>query len=124
MIATFLKNGHNYKRDYHIEVNSLSREVSTWWDEISETAQVGFGGPTGIYTMVVLMSWWCSFLENQSGSDRSAYNLIVDKLNSAILEAVSCANQSGAEPSSNSGSPHAKRTRVEEPLSPRKKQRA
>lgn len=124
MIATFLKNGHSYTRDYRIEFDSLGREISAWWEEISGNAHVGFGGPTGIYTMVVLISWWCSFLENQPASDRSPYNHIVEKLNSAILEAIPRANQSVAGPSSTGGLPHAKRTRVEEPQSSRKKQRA
>jgi hypothetical protein len=37
-----------------------------WWAEISPhggTASIRFGGPTGIYTLVVLLSWWCTQLK-------------------------------------------------------------
>ena len=100
MVATFLKNGHSYGRDYHVEADSLGREISTWWDGVSGTAHVGFGGPTGVYTMVVLMAWWCSLLKDRSDPDRANYVVLVDKLNRAILEAVPPAGEFGAGSSS------------------------
>ena len=100
MVATFLKNGHCYKRDYHVRADSLGGEISAWWDSISGTAHVGFGGPTGIYTMVVLMTWWCSLLRDRSDSDRADCVVLVDKLNLAILEAILRADQSGSGPPS------------------------
>jgi hypothetical protein len=137
VIATFLKNGHCYTCDYNIQVESLGHEISAWWNDISGTAYIGFGGPTGIYMMVVLISWWCSLLRNQSASDRSTYNLLVEQFNSAILDAIVRANQSGegasstgdlllASPPPPSQNNHylAKRTRAEEPPLSRKKQKA
>ena len=39
-----------------------------WWAEISPFADVpciAFGGPTGIYSLVVLLSWWCALLKTR-----------------------------------------------------------
>jgi hypothetical protein len=136
VVAAFLKNGHAYGRDYHTESNSLGRDISAWWDEISGTAHVGFGGPAGIYLMVVLMSWWCSLLKDSLDSDRVGYTVLVDKLNHAILQAIPRTDQSNAGPSSPDysllasspppsqySSQRAKRARAEDSSSSRKRLR-
>jgi len=104
VIAIFLKNHHNYKRDYGLEAHSLGSAISKWWREINGTAHVGFGGPTSIYTMIVLMSWWCSLLRDLSDAQRADYVVIVEELNRAVTAAIQRAKQPSDTPSSASPS--------------------
>ena len=65
VVRLFHKNGHNYRKDYGVDVHTLGLQVREWWAEIcppNEVPAVRFGGPTGIYTIVVLLSWWRSLL--------------------------------------------------------------
>ena len=70
-----------------------------WWSEISKADCIGVGGPTGIYTMVVLMTWWCSLLKGRPDSQHTEYTVMVEQLNRAILAAVSHVDQHNAPPS-------------------------
>ena len=68
VVGVFHKNGHNYLRDYNAEAHTLGHQIMEWWSEICPPGgipSVRFGGRTGIYTIVVLMSWWCSLLESK-----------------------------------------------------------
>lgn len=68
MIPLFYKNGHNYRKDYGLEAEILGPKVMTWWAEIcseGESSGVQFGGPTGIYSLVVLLTWWCALLKDE-----------------------------------------------------------
>lgn len=45
-----------------------------WWSEICPpdgVPNIKFGGPTGIYALVVLMSWWCSLLKNKPDEEHT-----------------------------------------------------
>lgn len=99
VIATFLKNGHSYKRDYGLEALSLGNDISTWWEDIKSTAHAGYCGTTGIYTLVVLMTWWSTFLGDQPNLERTRYLNIIEELNRAILTALQSAEKSSAGPS-------------------------
>ena len=88
VVGVFIKYGHNYRRSYGLEARSFGQEVSTWWGEISATAHAGYGGTTGIYTLIVLMTWWCGLLRKQSDSERAEYVAIVEDLNRAVLDAL------------------------------------
>ena len=88
VVAVFLKNGHSYKRDYQLKYHSFGSEVSGWWKEISNLACVGYGGPTGIYTLVVLMAWWSTFLRDHPDSEHANYLAIVGELDHAILAVI------------------------------------
>ena len=44
-----------------------------WWTEIrppGEVPRVQFGGPTGMYSLVVLLSWWCTLLAAKPDKER------------------------------------------------------
>ena len=67
VIPLFYKHAHNYRRDYNVKVQTLGHQIEGWWSEICSgaTPSVRFGGPTGIYTVIVLMSWWCTLLKDE-----------------------------------------------------------
>lgn len=88
MISAFFKSGHKYERSYDLEADSLGREILAWWDEISEKGFIDVGGPTGIYTMVVLASWWSKILEDDPHADRTQFSTFVDNFNHAISKAI------------------------------------
>lgn len=74
VIRLFHKNAHNYKRDYGVEVHTLGHQIMGWWSEICPpdgVPNIKFGGPTGIYALVVLMSWWCSLLKNKPDEEHT-----------------------------------------------------
>ena len=97
VIHDFYKNGHCYRRNYALDsAHSLGRSILTWWDEISEVGHVRFGGPCGIYTLVVLTTWWCCLLAGKPKSECADYLSFVQQFNHAILESISPSGQSGA----------------------------
>jgi len=66
VMPLFHKNAHSYKKDYGVEVHTLGRQIMGWWSEISPRGgvpNIRFGGPTGVYSLVVLLSWWCTLLK-------------------------------------------------------------
>ena len=66
VIGTFIKNAHNYRKDYNIEVHNLGHQIMGWWGEICPPGgapRIQFGGSTGVYTLIVLLSWWCRLLK-------------------------------------------------------------
>ena len=93
-VELFLKNGHNYEREYGLEVHSLGREISTWWGEIKAAVHIGYGGTTGIHILIVLMTWWCKLLRNEPDSERAKYVAIVKEQNRTLLDALHSMDQS------------------------------
>lgn len=59
-----------------------------WWQEIKSAGAFKFGGPTGIYNIVVLMSWWCSLLKNQPTTEYSDCIRTLDDIDRAILSVI------------------------------------
>ena len=59
-----------------------------WWDEVKSAGAVRFGGPTGIYTIVVLMSWWCSLLKGRPNNELFDCLRTLDDIDSSILSAI------------------------------------
>ena len=52
-----------------------------WWTEIRPPNGPGvqFGGPTGIFSLVVLMSWWCALLKEKPEEERAdCYRILKD----------------------------------------------
>lgn len=93
----FHKNAHNYRRDYHLKAHTLGRQIMAWWSEISPPGgvpNVKFGGTTGIYSLVVLMSWWCTLLKSEPDAGRvDCLRTLTDvdrALSTAIDEVRSC----------------------------------
>lgn len=66
VVPVFYKNGHKYTKGYGLKADTLGPGIKSWWARI-KSACMYFGGPTGrIYTLVVLMTWWCSLLADPS----------------------------------------------------------
>ena len=73
VVRMFYKNGHNYRKDYGVGIDTLGSQIMEWWAEISPPSgvpSIRFGGPMGIYSLVVLMSWWCTRLKDKSDEER------------------------------------------------------
>jgi len=90
-MRAFFKNGHNYKKDYGLKATTLGADIVQWWDEIrstGNTANVYSGGPTGIYTIVVLMCWWCTLLKGHPDTELTDCLRILEEIDCAILMAV------------------------------------
>ena len=87
VLRVFFKHGHKYKRDYELEAGSFGAEIMNWWEEI-KSADVCFGGPTGMYTLVVLMTWWCSLLKGHPNDKLSDYFRTLDDIDRTILSAI------------------------------------
>ena len=109
VLSAFFKNGHNYKKDYGLKVESLGKETMCWWEEIKTTdgaTNVRFGGPTGIYVLVVLMSWWCSLLKDQPDDKLTDCLRTLEDIDCVILSALRGTNdQSPIGPSPGGSSP-------------------
>lgn len=91
VICLFHKNAHNYKKDYSVEVCTLGRQIMKWWRELcppGEPPKVQFGGPTGICTLIVLLSWWCAPLVTKSGGEQADYLRTLADVDHALLEAI------------------------------------
>jgi hypothetical protein len=75
-----------------------------WWKEIMTTggaANIRFGGPTGMYNFVVLMSWWSSLLKDQPDDKLTDYLRTLEDIDHAILSAVRNMNGQPPTPSPN-----------------------
>jgi len=62
-----------------------------WWSEICPPGgvpSVRFGGPTGIYALVVLLSWWCTLLKGKTDKERADYLQTTVAVNHAFLAAI------------------------------------
>ena len=107
-MRAFFKNGHNYRKDDGLEAITLSADIIQWWDEInstSNTTNVYFGGPTGISTIVILMSWWCKLLKGQPDANLSDCLRTLEEVDRAILAAVQdVRNRSSTSPPDSSSS--------------------
>lgn len=91
VIRAFIKNAHNYSRNYGLDAHTLGQEVTKWWAEIcSPGASLGvqFGGPTGIYILVVLMSWWCLLLETEPIGARADCLRMLEDVDRALQTAI------------------------------------
>lgn len=86
VLSIFFKNGHNYKRNYGLEVEPLAADVMRWWEDIKTS--VCFGGPTGIYTLIVLMSWWCSLLKGRPDNELTDCLRTLEDIDGVILSTV------------------------------------
>ena len=91
VVTRFYKDAHNYSKDYGLEVHTLGRQITTWWSEIcppDEEPKVHFGGPTGISTFVVLLSWWCSQLRGKPNREQASCLSILEDLDRVLLDAI------------------------------------
>ena len=86
VLATFFKNGHRYTKDYQLNAKSLGAETMRWWEGIK--GSVGFGGPTGIYTLVVLVSWWCTLLKGQPNGELADCLRALEDINAVFLSVI------------------------------------
>lgn len=110
VLRAFFKNGHNYKKGYGIKAITLGSEITQWWDEITSTGNttdICFGGPTGIYTIVVLMSWWCTLLKGRPDTELTDCLHVLKEIDRVILAAVQdITNQpTTSSPNRSSGTP-------------------
>jgi len=109
VLRTFFKNGHSCKKDYGLEAKSLGAETMRWWEEIRATGgafNLRFGGPTGIYNLVILMCWWCSLLRGKPDDELGDCFRTLEAIDSAILSVVHSKNaQPPPTPSAGGSSP-------------------
>lgn len=91
VISVFFRNAHKYERDYGLQAKSLGVAIMGWWEEIKSTG-VRFGGPTGIYTFIVLMSWWCSLLEGRPNGELVDCLSILNDTDQTIISAIRPSN--------------------------------
>lgn len=78
-----------------------------WWEEIRTTSgetNICFGGPTGVYNLVVLMSWWCLLLKDRPDDELTNCFRTLEDIDRAILSAIRDANNQSPTGSSPSGS--------------------
>ena len=91
VLPVFFKNGHNYTKGYGLEAKSLGADIMRWWEEITTTdgaTNICFGGPTGIYNFVVLMSWWSSLLKGRPDDELVDFLRTLEDIDRAISSAV------------------------------------
>jgi len=90
-MRAFFKNGHNYKKDYALKATTLGADIAQWWGEINSTGNttdVCFGGPTGIYTIIVLMCWWSILLKGQPDAGQTDYLRTLEEIDCAVFAVV------------------------------------
>ena len=121
ILRIFYKNGHQYMKDYGLKAKALGARIMCWWEEVKSTGStvnVQFGGPTGVYNLVVLMSWWCSLLKGRPDNELSDCLHTLNDIDCVILSAIHNTVQpprpSTTPPAQPRGS---KRTATEDPLS-------
>ena len=82
-----------------------------WWEEVKGdggAVNVRFGGPTGVYNFIVLMSWWCLLLKGQLDNELADYSRTLEDIDHVFLSAVQGENNPPpAAPSLNRTSPEA-----------------
>lgn len=91
VVRAFHKNAHNYRKDYNIDVHTLGYQIMGWWSEICPPGgvpSVRFGGPTGIYTLVVLLSWWCTLLKARAGKEHADCLHTLTDVDRVLLAAI------------------------------------
>lgn len=79
----------------------------SWWEEIKATGSpvnVCFGGPTGMYNLVVLVSWWCSLLKDRPDAELTDYLRTLEDIDRVVLSAI-CDTDSSSIPASSCGVP-------------------
>ena len=62
-----------------------------WWTEICPPGgilSIKFGGPTGIYSLVVLMTWWCMLLKTKPDKERTNCLRMLTDIDRVFLEAI------------------------------------
>ena len=91
VMRLFHKNAHNYQKDYSVEVHTLGRQIVEWWDELcppGKTPSVRFGGPTGVYSLIVLMSWWCTLLKTRPDNERTDCLCMLTDIDRVLLTTI------------------------------------
>ena len=91
VVPTFYKNGHNYRKDYGVEAHTLGRQIREWWVEICHPngrSSVQFGGPTGIYSLVVLITWWCKLLRAKPDAEHVECIRALEDIDRALVAAI------------------------------------
>lgn len=127
VVALFYKNGHRYRKDYGIEAHTLGDQIMQWWSEISPPGgvpSVRFGGPTGIYSLVVSVSWWCTLLKSRPSREHTDCLRTLTDIDRALLEAITKSSDHPAASSSTSPPPPSqprKRTNSGEMPAPKRK---
>ena len=118
--------------DYHLEVNTIGHQIMEWWAEISPSGgvpSIRFGGSTGIYSLVVLMSWWCRLLKDEPDAEHAdcLHTLTdIDRVLSATIDEIKNNSPSSAPTlSATTPVPSRRRKRVDSgTVLPRKRGRA
>lgn len=119
VLRVFFKNGHKYLKDYGLKASTLGSDIGQWWDELvsaGDFTAVCVGGPTGISTLVVLMSWWSKLLKGYPDAKLADFHRVLEDIDNTMVAAVLDVR---GQPSV-SGPPSArgaKRAVLEEPLS-------
>jgi len=91
VVSAFYKNGHNYQRDYGVEVHTLGNQIMRWWAVICPPVgvpSIRFAGPTGVCTLVVLMSWWCTRLKAKSNRECADCLRTLKDIDRVLLTAI------------------------------------
>lgn len=93
-----------------------------WWSEICPPGRkpsVQFGGPTGISTLVVLVSWWCTALRLEPNNAQTDCLRTLKEIDRVFLEAINGIRNHPVAPASDAPPPSSqpcKRANTEEPL--------
>lgn len=61
-----------------------------WWEEIKTTGggNVRFGGPTGMYNLIILMCWWCQLLKDRPDDELTDCLRTLEDIDRVILSVV------------------------------------
>lgn len=92
VVHAFYKDRHKYSKDYGIETHTLGRQIMEWWSEICPPGtepRIRFGGPTGISTFVVLLTWWCSQLKVKPYHKWNDCLRTLEEVDCALVAAIS-----------------------------------
>ena len=98
VITAFFKNGHNYRKDYALEARTLGAGTIAWWGEI-KASNLYFGGPSGMYALIVLMVWWCSLLKNRPSDEAADHIRTLGDIDRTILSVINSRNPPPGESS-------------------------
>lgn len=91
VVQVFYKNAHNYHKNYGVNGKVLGEQIMKWWEEIispGAASGVRFGGPTGIYSLVVLMTWWCSLLKMKPVEEHTHCISTIVQIDYAFITAI------------------------------------
>jgi len=128
-MRVFHKYAHKYEREYELEVYTLGHEIMEWWSEICPPGgvpSVRFGGPTGVYSLVVLMTWWCVLLKSKPDEEHADCLRTLTDIDRVLMAAINgFGNRSTTSTPMFSPTPSQLHKRVNtEELLPRKRGRA